>query len=430
MGLMLNETLDYLYGLERFGIKLGLDVIEQIMASLGNPHQSFKSVHVAGTNGKGSTCAFVARVLQEAGYTVGLYTSPHLVRFNERICINGEEITDHELIYFTDIIRKKIEEKGIQPTFFEFTTALAFLYFAHKHVDIAVVEVGMGGRLDATNIIQPLVSVITNISLDHMEHLGKTVSQIAREKAGIIKPGCLVVTAEKNPRVVKYFKQVCAERNVELLLLHEQLRATVLEANLEHQKFDVSGAVEDTYTIPLLGAHQIVNACTALLVLRSLEKRGFSISPFIIKKGLEATAWAGRLDLVSYNPLVLVDGAHNVAGIKALCDFLRTLEHRKVLVIAIANDKDRECMLQMIVPLFEEVIVTQGHFKPTPADVLADDARAYSSHVREIPGVGDAIEIALSIAAKEDTVLFTGSLYMIGDVLAILRKKMKVHAPL
>ena len=237
---MMQLTLDYLYNLERFGIKLGLEAITELLGLLDNPQKKFKSVHIAGTNGKGSVSAYLAAILQEASYKVGWYTSPHLIKFNERIRVDGKAIENRELVRLTELIKEKVEGK-IQPTFFEFTTALAFLYFAEQKVDFAVVEVGMGGRLDATNVLNPEVAVITNISFDHQKHLGNTLEKIAGEKAGIIKENGKVVVGKRDIGLVKLFKEKCEEKKSTLFL-----------------------AGKEQIETPLLGRHQQENANTAI----------------------------------------------------------------------------------------------------------------------------------------------------------------------
>jgi dihydrofolate synthase/folylpolyglutamate synthase len=410
-----------MYGLQRFGIKPGLDVIRALMQALGNPQERIKTVHVTGTNGKGSTCAFLESMLREAGHTVGLYTSPHLVRFNERICVNGKEISDAELERLAATVKTAAEKAGIQPTFFEFTTAIAFLHFIEKKVDIGVIEVGMGGRLDATNILNPLVTIITNIGFDHMEHLGDTLEKIAFEKAGIIKPGCVVVTAEKDKKLQAYFKSVCDERKATLVIVSEVIDAMDVTSTLAGQQFTVEGIMNGPMAITLLGSHQITNALTALVAGKQLQAKGITITDDDIRKGLRKAKWAGRIDIVHRKPLVIMDGAHNLPGMQMLYAFAKKLPRRKVLVLAMKNDKDVEGMMRLIIPLFDNVIVTQGNFKPTPATELAESAKTFGKPVTAIPDVAEALDAAFRMAGQEDTILVTGSLYMVGDAMKVLR---------
>jgi len=411
----MQEVLNYLYGLERFGIKLGLDVVNQLMELLDNPHKKFRSVHIAGTNGKGSTAAFLSSVLQEAGFKVGLYTSPHLIKFNERVRVNGKEISDEEIVSLTKIIRQKTMEKGVQPTFFEFTTAMAFSYFAKQGVDFAVVEVGMGGRLDATNVLQPEVSVITHVGLDHTYHLGDTIYKIAREKAGIIKRNSVLVTAETNKRIISYFKGVCDEKEVRMFVVGEQISSKVTYSGLEGQGFDTTGMVSEHFDIKLLGEHQIENASTSILVARVL---GVDMSA--IKSGVEKTLWPGRLDVVSKKPLVFVDGAHNIEGMKAVAHFMKYIPNKKILILGIAENKDIDKLVKDVVPLFEQVIITKGNYKPAKTSDIKKEVLHYTTNIKEIPLVADAIKEAFNSVSGNDVVLITGSIYMIGDAMAEL----------
>ena len=246
-----QETLDYLYGLKLFGTKLGLERMRQLMQILNFPYRRFPAIHVAGTNGKGSTCAFISSILREAGYKVGLYTSPHLIEFNERIQINGIQITNKKLVELTKFIKKRLEENNFESTFFEFTTALAFLYFSQEEVDIAIIEVGLGGRLDATNVIIPEVAVITNIDFDHTKILGETKKEIASEKAGVIKSGTTLVTGEDDPEILDYFEDLCCERGAKFVHVNEDIQ----------------------FKIRLEGEHQKKNAAVALEVLEIMKKR-------------------------------------------------------------------------------------------------------------------------------------------------------------
>jgi len=423
---MTNKTLGYLYSLERFGIRLGLETMQRLMELLGHPERKFRSIHIAGTNGKGSTAAFTASILQAAGMRIGLYTSPHLVRFSERIRIGRQEITDGELTTLTGRIRALAEQHRLQPTFFEFTTALAFLFFARKKVDAAVIEAGMGGRLDATNVITPEVAVITNISLDHQEHLGSTLSRVAGEKAGIIKPDIPLVTAETSPRILSYFRKICGERNSPFIHVQEHLAAAPISGTLDQQRFSLSGTVQGTFATGLLGAHQIANACTALLAVHCFTRGTLPYE--VLQQGLAAARWPARLEIVSRQPLIIVDGAHNIAGMRALVSFIRKLPNRRTLLIGIAKDKDIAGMVRLIAPLFKEVIVTQGSYKPAPTRLIAAEARKHAESVREIPRAAEALAAARKALGKDDLLLITGSLYVVGDASGILRQGYAAHS--
>lgn len=418
----LQDQLEYMYGLGRFGIRLGLSTMESLLEGLGNPHRAFKSVHITGTTGKGSTAALLAGALRTEGYTTALYTSPHIYAFNERIRVDGQAISDEKLSGLIEEVRAVVAEGKLTPTFFEFTTAVAFLHFARQKVDIAVIEVGMGGALDATNVIQPLVAVITNIGLDHTFLLGKTRRQIAENKAGVIKKRSIVVTGEKDPELLAYFATVAKERGAELHVVGERLTAEVIQADLSGQTFKTKGMHEQEFRLRLLGAHQIENACTALAALQALTKQGVGVSLPAIQKSFAHTRWEGRLDVISQQPLVLVDGAHNDDGVRALYAFIKHLPRRDTLVLGVKRDKNLDLFISLLAPLFQNVITTEGNFQPMPAAEIARQLSKTHSHVQTEKNVGRALALAKQITEKEGTILITGSLYMVADALTVLRE--------
>jgi len=410
----MDNVLNYLYGLNRFGIKPGLEIIRKLLAALDNPQDKFKSVHIAGTNGKGSTSAFLDSILRKAGYKVGLYTSPHLIRFNERIRVNGKEISDTEIIELVKEIKVAAEREEIETTFFEFTTAMAFLYFMRKGINIAVIETGLGGRLDATNVLSPEVSIITSIALDHQKFLGETVEEIAREKAGIIKGDTVI--GENEEKVIAIFKEYADYTDyTDKTYLVNDLAIEIVESDMKKQKFKVA---DKEYEISLLGKHQISNAGNAILAVDVLRKKDWEISDEQLKLGLFSARWSGRLQVISQRPFVIIDGAHNVQGMTKLREFVQGLEDNKknLLVLAFSEDKEYQKMIELIVPLFKKVIVTTGNFKPLETKVIAQEVRKYCYDVEEIP------EVAEVMKKVEDGTLITGSLYLIGDVLGWLEK--------
>ncbi len=378
----------YLESLEKFGINLGLERITALLQKLDNPQQKFKSVHIAGTNGKGSTAATLASILKEAGYKVGLYTSPHLFEYNERIKINGRNIPDKRfeegLGIIKDIVENPIlkygelfptihcgvadEKQKITPTVFEALTAVAFWYFAKKKVDYAVVEVGMGGRLDATNVLTPLVSVITNIELEHTKILGNSLTKIAKEKAAIIKPGIPVVTAENKSAPLSVIKQACKKKNSSLLLVE-----------------------------PKSFTPEINKACALSAILLANIK----VSKKAIKLGLKKVDWPGRFQVVKKRPLIMVDGAHNPAGIKALKVMIK--ERFGTVVFGCQKDKDYLKMLRLLRPITKQLIVTQSTHK---------QARRFKDST--------PLKRALEQAKKQPPILITGSLFLVADALNLL----------
>ncbi|MEX0649502.1 MAG: folylpolyglutamate synthase/dihydrofolate synthase family protein [Candidatus Andersenbacteria bacterium] len=413
-----RQEIEYLYGLERFGIKLGLDVMHELMEVLDHPEHKFKSVHITGTTGKGSTASFLASILHAAGYKVGLYTSPHLFTFNERVRINGQPIPDEKLLELISDIRTRAEAKGVQQTFFEFTTALAYQYFAQEKVDIAIVEVGFGGRLDATNVITPLLSIITNVGLDHTDILGSTKEEIARDKAGIIKPNVPVVTHEQEKNILAVLSEDAAKKNAAIHQVKDIITGTQTSGSLEGQTIEVRKK-DEVFTVEttLLGAHQIGNICTALVAAQLLGEQGFNISTQAMQAGVKANRWKGRMEIVSRKPLIIIDGAHNQPGMEALAAFVKDLPNRRVLVLAFKQGKDPLQVVGSLAYLFDRIIITKGLYEPLATDVVAQSLTPLSIPLEEIPNVTDAVRRAQELAGSDGTVVITGSLYMISDAL-------------
>jgi dihydrofolate synthase/folylpolyglutamate synthase len=419
----IQQQLNYLNSLGRFGINPGLDTISKLLEALDNPHQKFKSIHVAGTNGKGSTSNFIAHALQESGLKTGLYTSPYVYSFNERIKINDSNISDKNLSKLIEKVHTTTETNNLQLTFFEFTTALTFLYFAEQKVDIAVIEVGMGGLLDATNVLKPLIAVITNIGLDHTKYLGTTKQAIAKRKAGIIKEGIPVVTAEKDPDIQKILLSTSNRKHVKLYSLDKHVTITSQAQSLSGQTFKTSQPHNSTFSIPLLGQHQIINACTALLTLHLLKKQGFNVSLLNIQRGFKQATWPGRLDIISKKPLIIADGAHNNDGVIALHNFLinSNLPKPRVLVFGAKQDKDISALIKKIVPLFDHVIITQGNYEPMPTNQIIKQIKQKNLNIHEVPNIKEALALGQKFLKPNHLMLITGSLYLVSDALAILR---------
>jgi dihydrofolate synthase/folylpolyglutamate synthase len=418
-----QATLEHLYRLERFGIKLGLENIRRLLSLLGDPHRGLKVLHVTGTNGKGSVCAYAAAVLRAAGYRVGLYTSPHLVRFNERIQVDGEPIADEEVLGLWSGMQPAIQAmtsaRAIDhPTFFEVTTAMAFEYFRKRKVDVAVVEVGMGGRMDATNVVDGLVSVITRVDLEHTEHLGKTVERIAREKAGIIKPSSRAVTVDQEALPV--IKARCREVHAPLTVLGRDVLAERIAGDLRGQRVRVrgsSGSME--LGTPLLGSFQIENLGLAVAALAEMRTVGFTIPEEAIRSGTQAVRWPARFEIVRKSPLIVVDGAHNRPAAQALAvSMAETFPGRKALLVAgILNDKDLAGMGAALGPIASKVYACRPKsYRAYDAEEVATAFRPYAESVA-IPPVREAIDAALTAAHADDIVLITGSIYTAGEAL-------------
>jgi len=412
-----RETVDYLFGLQKHGIKFGLNQTRSVLARLGNPHENLRCIHVGGTNGKGSTAAMLSSILSRHGFKVGLYSSPHLVRFTERFRINDQEVSRKCILRVFDDVRKVMDEKE-PPTFFEAVTAMALVYFAREEVDWAVIEVGMGGRLDATNVIRPLASVITNIGLDHQEYLGSTLAAIAREKAGIVKDGAPVVTSARQPVVRGILQTACARHGSRLYRLGGDFRirrsadGSFHYYGLRHRWSGLS--------LNLAGAHQYLNAALALATLEVLEGDGrLQVEEKALRRGLNEVRWPARLEILARDPLIVLDGAHNPQGAEYLRESLRKHFTYKDLhlVLGIMGDKDIRGMLRRLLPLAKTAIFTQPRYvRAADAEQMRQLARPYIQKHYIIPDPASAIDQARRMAGPEDLVCITGSLYFAGEV--------------
>ena len=410
----------YLESLNVDKMRFGLQSIIELLSRLGNPHKSYKTIIIAGTNGKGSTAAMTASILRGAGYRVGLYTSPHLVDVRERIIVNGIKISRKEFHRIIEQVRKKI----VQPvTYFEFLTAVAFVYFQVKKVDIAVLEVGLGGRLDATNVCKPLVSVITNIAFDHTAYLGDTLESIAREKAGIIKQNGVCVTAAKQKKVLCVLKDVCLRRRAKLYCADRDIKIRKQRNGF----FTYQGCNRNlkNLTIALHGDHQLSNAALALATIEICEKKGFRVDDQAIYKGLASVRWEARLEILQKNPLFVLDGAHNPAGIDALCRSLTRcfIYRRLIFIFGALADKDYRKMLQKIAPLASIIILTQiKTSRAVSVNDLLESADKIGCETMPTENVQQAIEEALAMAGKQDLICATGSFYLAGEVKQVFPK--------
>jgi len=423
-----QQSLDYLYGLEKFGMIFGLTQVERILEAIGQPHQEVQAIHIGGTNGKGSTAAMMASILQKEGYRVGLYTSPHLIHFTERIKVNGKEIEQEEVAKLAGWMRERIEAAGIAPlfTFFDFTTAMALLYFKQKRVDLAILEVGLGGRLDSTNVVNPLLSIITNIAKDHEEYLGKSVLKIAREKAGIIKQGRPLITAASQPPVLRLFSKICQEKGSSCFRVGKELQYEYVPA--AERNFNYKGLQRKLWGIPLnlRGFHQIINATTALGAMEVLEELGYPVSTDAMVEGLKEVDWPGRLEMVYAAPRVLLDGAHNPAGALVLKEALeKEFQYRRLhLLIGIMKDKDIESILHLLAPLADHLLFTQPHDDRAASPVLLRKILGPNGKKAEvIEDLKEAIERGLAITGEEDLLCITGSLYTVGEARAYFQAK-------
>ena len=426
------EAIEYINDKNKFGSRLGLDTIGKLLELLGNPHLDMKYIHIGGTNGKGSTSSYISHSLKEAGYKVGLFTSPFLERFNERISINGEDIPDDKLGEITGRVRDKIEimvEEGYDhPTTFEIVTTIAFIYFKEENVDYTILEVGLGGRSDSTNIIQnSLVSVITTIDYDHIDVLGDTLDKIAYEKAGIIKENGLVISYPQEKEAFDVLERVSKSKNADLIKCPME-NVEIHELNEFGGVFDFKykGEIFKNIKIHQLGEYQVYNASLALFTLLNLRDRGIiKISDEEIRIGLEKTKWKGRLEIIKRNPTFLIDGGHNLQGMKTLANSLYLFNYnRLILGLGILGDKDVEHMVEAIGPLADEIIVTEVDMpRKLEAESLQIIVNKYNSKSIVEKNISKAIEKAFEMAKEDDLIIFAGSLYLIGDVRKIVFEK-------
>lgn len=420
------SSVAFLYGLQRHGIKLGLETIRSLLAGLEHPERRFQAFHIGGTNGKGSTAAIVASILASAGYRVGLYTSPHLVDFRERIRVNGEPVAEDRVAELTDALRAATPP-GVVPTFFEFTTAMAFRHFAESAVDVAVLEVGLGGRYDATNVVTPLVSCVTTVSFDHEEFLGHDLASIAFEKAGIIKPLVPVVTGSLSGEAAGVVEMVAKDQQAPLFRAgrdYSILGQYPGDCRFSGRRWQFAGL-----SCPLQGTHQLDNLGCALMMTELAAERGLAISEQAVRDGVRGVEWEGRLETVGREPTLLLDGAHNPAAAEALGDYLRQLRTRPthsdgsiILLIGMMRDKDHSGFLRAVLPLADQIVLTQaGLTRAATVETLRAAIPLGGPRVHIEPGVADALAFARRLARPSDVICVTGSLMIIGEVKAVLR---------
>lgn len=425
-----NEAIAYINDTNKFGSRLGLTSISKLMDILGNPQDELKIIHVAGTNGKGSTSSYLASCLKAAGYDVGLFTSPYLERFNERIKINGIDIVDDSLTRLTLRVKEACDqmvESGYEhPTTFEIITALAFLYFKEEGVDYVVLEVGLGGRFDATNVIKnSLAAVITTIDYDHMKELGDSLAKIAYEKAGIIKENGIVVSYEQAEEAAQVIRQV-SEENKAKLFISKKDRVEILDITDKGNVFNYSfrdQAFENIRT-SMIGEHQIYNAALAITTLLVLRDEGLiQISNEHIYEGIFNSRWNGRLEVLNRDPIFLIDGAHNGQGIKQLVKSLKIFNYnRLILGLGILKDKDVDQMIDILAPFADVIVVTEVKMpRKLDAEKLANKLNKYNKEIYIHRDIREAVEKAISLAREDDLILFGGSLYLIGDVRTIVK---------
>jgi dihydrofolate synthase/folylpolyglutamate synthase len=423
--------LGYLFGLEYFGIKLGLENITAIVERLDHPEHAFRTVHVAGTNGKGSVTAMIDAVLRAAGWRSARYTSPHLVHLSERFVIDGQPVGEAEMNRAYAAVRHAVKQAqaegalGVEPTFFEFTTAMAFELFRHARVEVAVIEVGLGGRLDATNVISPAVTAIVSVALDHQEHLGGTLRDIAGEKAGVIKEAVPVVLGDVPEEALAPIERTARERRAPLIRAMDGVEAVPLgelRGLPSGQRIRLRTPADDygEVTLSLLGAHQIANAVVAVRTIERLQDRGLAVSIGAVAEGLARTSWPGRLDVrrLTGGRTAILDAAHNPSGAAALAAYLQGLPGDKPpIVFGVMRDKDARAMLEALVPAAGAIIVTRtSNRRSADPNELAALVRSISSAIEVVVAAGpaEALQTAWRMAA---TIVIAGSVFLLADIL-------------
>jgi len=429
-----QKAVEWLFQVRRFGPDRTLEPIIRLAGLLGDPQRGFKAIHITGTNGKGSTSAMIASMLRAAGYNVGLYTSPHLERFTERIVVDGEEILEEDVVRLTKLIRPLVERldsepQRVHPLFFDIVTAMAFKYFEERGVDFAVLEVGMGGRLDATNVVQSLVSVITNISLEHTQVLGDTVLKIAYEKAGIIKPNGVLVTATQDDSVYSLFEETCLRLGTEIHRVGGDICFKRLGEDLDGQSFTVDG-LKGSYELytPLLGGYQLYNAATAVGAVECLSRYNITISGNEIKEGLASVEWPGRLEVMQRSPLVVLDSAKDTEATRALAEAVEELPHsRLITVVSISGDKNIPGMIANLARVSDEFVVTSHSVmgRAVEREVLVGEIGKHGRPWESVEKVADAVNRAIAKAGERDMILVAGSVFVVGEA----RRRWKGTSP-
>jgi dihydrofolate synthase / folylpolyglutamate synthase len=422
-----SEAVSYLYGLERFGIKLGLENTLSLLDFLGNPHLKFPSIHIAGTNGKGSVSAILGSILCHSDYKTGLYTSPHLVDFRERIRICGRWIEGDFILDFVNNLKRKIEKE--QYTFFEVTTALAFSYFALKEIDIGVIETGLGGRLDSTNVILPEVAIITTINYDHTDKLGTTLQQIAFEKGGIIKSGVPTVVMAEQKEVLNVLKSICRKRKSKLIHIEDAARWEINKSSILGSvfSFECDSIRYENLKLNLAGSHQIKNAVASLTAIEELKNKGWKIEKNGVREGLKKVDWRGRLEIFQKKPLVLLDVAHNPEGAKILVDSLKKMipSKRITFIFGVVEGKDYPKMLSILKDYSHLIILTQPKYpKMISPKLLAEELEKKKANYKVIPEIKEAFEFANEKTKSSDAICITGSHFTVGEFLEIFEKNL------
>ncbi len=426
------EYLDSFINLEKldkynYKVSFKLERMKRLAALLGDPQRSVRSIHIAGSKGKGSTASYVHSILGSSGFKIGLYTSPHLASLRERIRIGDELISEEDLAQILGQIRMAVESSmnDDRPTFFEIYTAIAFAYFKNKRVDLAVYEVGLGGRLDATNLIEPLVSAITPLSYEHTDKLGDTLKEIAIEKCGIIKTGSICVSAPQEEEALKVIEEACKEKKSRLILIGRDIKLRESASDEDSNTFGVSGpfGVYEDLKTSLIGPHQTVNAATAIGIIEALRLQNVTVPVDAVRNGIKNAKWPGRLEVIKRRPFVILDGAHNKASALILVEAVKKIfKYRKlILVLGVSKDKDINGILGQLLPESDTIILTKSKVLPRALDPvkIKEEISNMKNDVKDVILTGnteEALSRALSVASPDDLILVTGSLFIVGEV--------------
>lgn len=409
-----------------YSSSLRLERVKRLAALLGDPQKKIPSIHIAGSKGKGSTASFIYSILKSAGFKAGLYTSPHLISFRERIRINDELISEEDLSRILDKIRDAIESsmKDDRPSFFEVYTVLAYMYFREKNIDFAVYETGLGGRLDATNLVEPLICAITPLSYEHTDKLGNTLKEIAAEKCGIIKSNAICVSAPQEEEALKVIKDACAERHTRLTLVGNDITFEEIRSDDKGELFNVSGIFNKYLRLnsKLIGPHQIVNAAVAIGVIEALKFRNITIPVDAVRQGISNAVWEGRLEIINKNPFIVLDGAQNRASARCLAEAIKKIFkfEKLILLFGVSKDKDIKGILQEILPVCDSLILTKSKVvnraaEPAAIMEMVKNIAPVFKNVSLTSCIEDALNEALEKADKDDLILITGSLFIVGE---------------
>lgn len=419
-----KETIKYIEYTENQKRQTNNSRMKSLMAGLGNPQDKLAFIHVGGTNGKGSCVSSLSSILKEANYKVGTYTSPHLIKYEERIAVNGSCISQKDFIKYASIIKEKANKLNLKPTVFEKLTAIAFMYFNDKKCDVVVLEVGLGGRLDATNIIKkPILSILMNIGLEHTEVLGDTIEKIAKEKAGIIKTNSDVICYYSNPKAIKVFKEVAKEKKSNIYVIKNS-DIKIKKEGIKAQVFDYKDI--KNIKLNLLGKHQFYNGAVIVEACLLLNKKGYHISTKNIKDGLLNTTWDARLSILNKEPLFILDGAHNPQCANALKDSLPKILGKKkaIILCGMLKDKDYKSTMKMLIPFAKEfVCITPDSYRALKADDLKEYLISKKQIATSAKSINGGIKLSLSKAKKNDVIIALGSLYLAGTIKEIFDKK-------